>query len=265
MIRIAVYGKGGIGKSTTVSNVASALAEMGLTVMQIGCDPKADSTILLRHGEAVPAVLDLYNEKKQALRLEDMIRIGYNNVICVEAGGPTPGLGCAGRGIITALEKLKEMGAYEIYKPDVVLYDVLGDVVCGGFSMPMRNGYADKVFVLTSGENMAIHAAANIAMAVDNFKSRGYAGMGGFILNHRNVPREEEKVAELAEDFHTEVVGTLSYSEQVVLAEEQKKTLIECYPDSDMAEEYRVLARKMYSICEGGQTEKKNAVGTGKI
>ena len=265
MIRRAVYGKGGIGKSTTVSNVASALAEMGLTVMQIGCDPKADSTILLRHGEAVPAVLDLYNEKKQALRLEDMIRIGYNNVICVEAGGPTPGLGCAGRGIITALEKLKEMGAYEIYKPDVVLYDVLGDVVCGGFSMPMRNGYADKVFVLTSGENMAIHAAANIAMAVDNFKSRGYAGMGGFILNHRNVPREEEKVAELAEDFHTEVVGTLSYSEQVVLAEEQKKTLIECYPDSDMAEEYRVLARKMYSICEGSQTEKKNAVGTGKI
>lgn len=265
MIRIAVYGKGGIGKSTTVSNVASALAEMGLTVMQIGCDPKADSTILLRHGEAVPAVLDLYNEKKQALRLEDMIRIGYNNVICVEAGGPTPGLGCAGRGIITALEKLKEMGAYEIYKPDVVLYDVLGDVVCGGFSMPMRNGYADKVFVLTSGENMAIHAAANIAMAVDNFKSWGYAGMGGFILNHRNVPREEEKVAELAEDFHTEVVGTLSYSEQVVLAEEQKKTLIECYPDSDMAEEYRVLARKMYSICEGSQTEKKNVVGTGKI
>ena len=147
----------------------------------------------------------------------------------------------------------------------MVLYDVLGDVVCGGFSMPMRNGYADKVFVLTSGENMAIHAAANIAMAVDNFKSRGYAGMGGFILNHRNVPREEEKVAELAEDFHTEVVGTLSYSEQVVLAEEQKKTLIECYPDSDMAEEYRVLARKMYSICEGSQTEKKNAVGTGKI
>ena len=123
MIRIAVYGKGGIGKSTTVSNVSAALAEMGLKVMQIGCDPKADSTILLRHGEAVPAVLDLYNEKKQALQLEDMIRIGYNGVICVEAGGPTPGLGCAGRGIITALEKLKETGAYEVYQPDVVLYE----------------------------------------------------------------------------------------------------------------------------------------------
>ena len=260
MIRIAVYGKGGIGKSTTVSNVAAALAEMGLKVMQIGCDPKADSTILLRHGEAVPAVLDLYNEKKQALQLVDMIRIGYNNVICVEAGGPTPGLGCAGRGIITALEKLKELGAYEIYKPDVVLYDVLGDVVCGGFSMPMRNGYADKIFIITSGENMAIHAAANIAMAVQNFKNRGYAGLGGLILNRREVPREEEKVAELAEDFHTSVIGTLSHSEQVVLAEEQQRTLMECYPESEMAEEYRALAVQMYRICDGALRDGNSAV-----
>lgn len=260
MIRIAVYGKGGIGKSTTVSNVAAALAEMGLQVMQIGCDPKADSTILLRHGEAVPAVLDLYNEKKQLLQLEDMVRIGYNNVICVEAGGPTPGLGCAGRGIITALEKLKELGAYEVYKPDVVLYDVLGDVVCGGFSMPMRNGYADKVFILTSGENMAIHAAANIAMAVQNFKNRGYAGLGGLILNRRDVPREEEKVAELADDFQTAVIGTLSHSSQVALAEEQQKTLMECYPESEMAEEYRALAVQMYRICGGVLKDENDAV-----
>ncbi len=260
MIRIAVYGKGGIGKSTTVSNVAAALAEMGLRVMQIGCDPKADSTILLRHGEAVPAVLDLYNKKKQSLQLEDMIRIGYNNVICVEAGGPTPGLGCAGRGIITALEKLKELGAYEVYKPDVVLYDVLGDVVCGGFSMPMRNGYADKVFILTSGENMAIHAAANIAMAVQNFKNRGYAGLGGLILNRRDVPREEEKVAELADDFQTAVIGTLSHSSQVALAEEQQKTLMECYPESEMAEEYRALAVQMYRICGGALKDENVAV-----
>ena len=260
MIRIAVYGKGGIGKSTTVANVAAALAEMGLRVMQIGCDPKADSTILLRHGEAVPAVLDLYNKKKQSLQLEDMIRIGYNNVICVEAGGPTPGLGCAGRGIITALEKLKELGAYEVYKPDVVLYDVLGDVVCGGFSMPMRNGYADKVFILTSGENMAIHAAANIAMAVQNFKNRGYAGLGGLILNRRDVPREEKKVAELADDFQTAVIGTLSHSSQVVLAEEQQKTLMECYPESEMAEEYRALAVQMYRICGGVLKDENDAV-----
>ena len=252
MIKIAVYEKGGIGKSTTVSNVAAALAEQGLKVMQIGCDPKADSTLQLRRGEPVPTVLELYNQKKNDFRLEDMVRIGYNGVICVEAGGPTPGLGCAGRGIITALEKLKEKGAYETYQPDVVLYDVLGDVVCGGFSMPMRRGYANQVFIITSGENMAIHAAANIAMAIENFKNRGYASLGGIILNRREVKREDEKVAELAEDFHTEVVGTLSHSEQVTLAEEQGKILLECYPDSEMAQEYRLLAKQILKTCQEG-------------
>ena len=245
MIRIAVYGKGGIGKSTTVSNVAVALAEKGMKVMQIGCDPKADSTILLRHGKEASTVLDLYNKKRQDLKLEDMVQIGYGGVVCVEAGGPAPGLGCAGRGIITALEKLQETGAYETYKPDIVFYDVLGDVVCGGFSMPMRKGYADKVFIITSGENMAIHAGANIAMAVENFRNRGYASLGGIILNRRNVPREEEKVQELAEDFHTKVIGTLSRSELVQEAEVLGKTLLEVYPDSEMAEEYRTLAEQI--------------------
>ena len=249
MIRIAVYGKGGIGKSTTVSNVAAALAEKGMKVMQIGCDPKADSTILLRHGKEASTVLDLYNKKRQDLKLEDMVQIGYGGVVCVEAGGPAPGLGCAGRGIITALEKLQETGAYETYKPDIVFYDVLGDVVCGGFSMPMRKGYADKVFIITSGENMAIHAGANIAMAVENFRNRGYASLGGIILNRRNVPREEEKVQELAEDFHTKVIGTLSRSELVPEAEVLGKTLLEFYPDSEMAEEYRILAEQILEAC----------------
>ena len=249
MIRIAVYGKGGIGKSTTVSNVAAALAEKGMKVMQIGCDPKADSTILLRHVKEASTVLDLYNKKRQDLKLEDMVQIGYGGVVCVEAGGPAPGLGCAGRGIITALEKLQETGAYETYKPDIVFYDVLGDVVCGGFSMPMRKGYADKVFIITSGENMAIHAGANIAMAVENFRNRGYASLGGIILNRRNVPREEEKVQELAEDFHTKVIGTLSRSELVQEAEVLGKTLLEVYPDSEMAEEYRTLAEQILEAC----------------
>ena len=249
MIRIAVYGKGGIGKSTTVSNMAAALAEKGMKVMQIGCDPKADSTILLRHGKKISTVLDIYNEKRQDLKLEDITTTGYGGVVCVEAGGPTPGLGCAGRGIITALEKLQETGAYESYKPDIVFYDVLGDVVCGGFSMPMRGGYADKVFIITSGENMAIHAGANIAMAVENFRNRGYATLGGIILNRRNVPREEEKVQELAEDFHTDIVGTLSRSALVLEAEEQGKTVLEAFPDSEMAREYRTLAAQILKVC----------------
>lgn len=250
MIKFAFYGKGGIGKSTTVSNLAAALAQSGLKVMQIGCDPKADSTIALRHGEAVPAVLDLVREKRDDFALSDMVREGYAGVVCVEAGGPTPGLGCAGRGIITALKKLEQKGAYEVYKPDVVLYDVLGDVVCGGFSMPMRAGYADKVFILTSGENMSIHAAANIAMALENFKGRGYATLGGLILNRREVKNEDAKVEELAGDLHTEIVGRLSRSETVQAAEELQKTVLEAFPESEMAGEYRALAKAV--LAAGG-------------
>ena len=249
MIRIAVYGKGGIGKSTTVSNLSAALAEKGLRVMQIGCDPKADSTTSLHGGGQIDTVIDLVRERKDDFTLEDMTKIGFGGVICVEAGGPTPGMGCAGRGIIAALEKLKEKGAYEKFQPDIVFYDVLGDVVCGGFSMPMRGGYADKVFVVTSGENMSIHAAANIAMAVENFKNRGYATLGGLILNRRNVKNEEEKVDELAQDIGSKVVGMLSFSEVVQEAEELGKTVIEAFPESEMADQYRSLADAVLAEC----------------
>ena len=248
MVKLAFYGKGGIGKSTTVSNIAAAFAQKGLKVLQIGCDPKADSTLYLRHGEEVPTILDLFRQKKDAMTLEEMVRIGYAGVICAEAGGPLPGLGCAGRGIITALEKLEEKGVYERYHPDVVLYDVLGDVVCGGFAMPMRKGHAEKVFILTSGENMSIHAAANIAVAVDNFRNRGYATLGGLILNRRTVKNEEEKVQELAEDVHTVIAGTLHRDEIVTDAEEKNMIVLEAFPDSDMAQEYRVLADQVAAI-----------------
>ena len=242
MIKIAVYGKGGIGKSTTVSNVAAALAEKGLTVMQIGCDPKADSTIQLRHGKEMRTVLDLYNEKKQNLKLKDMTMVGYQGVICVEAGGPTPGLGCAGRGIITALEKLKETGAYETYKPDIVLYDVLGDVVCGGFAAPIREGYAEKVLIVTSGEKMALYAANNISSAVRNFEDRSYARVFGIVLNHRNVENEMEKVQAFSEKIGVPIVGEVPRSDEIIRWEDQGKTVIEGNPDSEISKCFFDLA-----------------------
>lgn len=245
MKKFAIYGKGGIGKSTTASNLSAAISNLGKKVMQIGCDPKADSTILITHGEKVNTTLDLIREKKDAFELSDMVRLGYNGIICAEAGGPTPGLGCAGRGIICALEKLEEKGAYKKYKPDVVFYDVLGDVVCGGFSMPMRKGYADKVFVITSGENMSIYAAANICIAMRNFKDRGYASLGGIILNKKNVKDEEKKVKELCKEFKTKIIGVLPYDEMVHKAEDMQMTVVEAFPDSSMAKSYIKLAKEV--------------------
>lgn len=250
MHKIAFYGKGGIGKSTVVSHFAVALAQRGLTVMQIGCDPKADSTITLRHGAKLATVLDLIRDHGDAFDLEQMVREGFAGVLCVEAGGPVPGLGCAGRGIIAALEKLNAKGALEHYSPDVVLYDVLGDVVCGGFSMPMRRGYADSVFIVTSGENMSIHAAANIAMAIDNFKGRGYAGLGGLILNRRDVPNEDAKVRELASDFNTGIVAAINRSSVIPECEERQMTVFEGAPESAAAGEFRAMADGILAAIE---------------
>ena len=190
---------------------------------------KADSTSLLCPKEKVTTVLDLVRSGKP-FTLQDMVKESTSGVLCVEAGGPVPGLGCAGRGIINALESLEQKGAYEYYKPDIVIYDVLGDVVCGGFTMPMRKGYADKVYIVTSGEKMAIYAAANIAMAVDNFKKRDYAKLGGIILNCRGVEDEEENAATLAADFDTEVLATIPRSKLFDKAEAEGKTSCRTLP-----------------------------------
>lgn len=243
MIKIAVYGKGGIGKSTISCNVSAALAREGLKVMQIGCDPKADSTSLLRGGGRIPTVLELTREKGKNIALEDIVHEGTQGVKCVEAGGPVPGLGCAGRGIINALETLGKLGAYEVYKPDVVIYDVLGDVVCGGFSMPMRKGYADKVFVVTSGEKMSVYAAANICMAVENFKGRGYASLGGIILNRRGVKDEDENVRTLANDFGARVIGAVDRCEEIPLAEEKGSVVHEVCPDCEADKQIQAVAK----------------------
>ena len=200
MLKIAIYGKGGIGKSTVTSNLAAAFSVLGKRVIQIGCDPKADSTINLLGGEPLLPVMNYMREQDEdPEELSQISRVGFGGVLCIETGGPTPGLGCAGRGIIATFQLLEDLQLFETWKPDVVLYDVLGDVVCGGFAAPIREGYAEKVLIVTSGEKMALYAANNINSAVKNFEDRSYARVEGVILNHRNVEREYEKVREFAE------------------------------------------------------------------
>lgn len=249
MKKIAIYGKGGIGKSTTVSNVAAALSSMGLTVMQIGCDPKADSTRNLTEGKNITTVLDTLRENSEA-NLDELVVKSNTGVLCVESGGPVPGVGCAGRGIITAFEKLEELEAYDIYKPDIVLYDVLGDVVCGGFTMPIRGGYADEVCVVTSGEMMSLYAATNISRAVKSFGSRGYASIRGLILNAKNIEGENKLVDDVAKEIDVPVIYRLPRNPYVQQAEDQGKTVVEAFPDSEMAKHYMKLAKL---LAEGGK------------
>lgn len=253
MYRFAIYGKGGIGKSTTASALSCAFQEMGLKVMQIGCDPKADSTLYLHDGKQIETILHVLKTKRNHCDMNDFVTIGYNGIICAECGGPTPGLGCAGRGIGASFEALEEHSVFDILQPDVVLYDVLGDVVCGGFAMPIREGYADQVYIVTSGENMSIYAAANIALAVENFKQRGYADIGGVILNRRNVDHEYEKVLTLCKDIHSELVCDLPRENHIGIAESMQKCIFQAFPDSPYCNEIRSLAR--YMIDHGVQHE----------
>jgi nitrogenase iron protein NifH len=249
MKKIAVYGKGGIGKSTTVANLAAALSLRGLKVMQIGCDPKADSTKYLMRGVRIPTVLDCMKQQPEKLGLEDLVFTGFNGVLCAEAGGPTPGIGCAGRGIITAFEKLAELHAFETYRPDIVLYDVLGDVVCGGFAMPLREGYAEDVYIVTSGEAMALYAAANIATAIKQFRSRGYARLKGLILNSRKVPDEVVLVNQTAKELETEVIQIIPRDDMVQTAESIGRTVVEAFADCAQSLIYQELALKIASEC----------------
>lgn len=248
MRKIAIYGKGGIGKSTTTSNLSAALSMLGFKVMQIGCDPKADSTKNLMGGRFIPTVLQVMNQKGNDLTLQDIVFEGYNGVLCVEAGGPTPGVGCAGRGIIAAFEKLEELKAFEVYEPDIIIYDVLGDVVCGGFSMPIRNGYADEVYIVTSGEMMSMYAASNISTAVNQFKNRGYASLKGLILNAKNVEGEVDLVEKLATEINTNIFHHIPRHPLVQQSENDGKTVIEKEQDSKMSAIYIELAKKIMNI-----------------
>ena len=244
MRKIAIYGKGGIGKSTTTQNTVAALAEMGKRVMVVGCDPKADSTRLLLGGLAQKTVLDTLREEGEDVKLEDIRRRGYGNTYCTESGGPEPGVGCAGRGIITSINLLEQLGAYgENENLDYVFYDVLGDVVCGGFAMPIREGKAKEIYIVCSGEMMAMYAANNICKGILKFAQTGVVRLGGIICNSRKVDNEKEMIEELAKRLGTQMIHFVPRDNDVQRAEINRKTVIEWNPDAPQADQYRALAR----------------------
>ena len=243
MLKIAIYGKGGIGKSTVTSNLAAAFALRGLRVIQIGCDPKADSTVNLLHGEHLTPVMNfLETHDRDPESVDEIAQRGFGGVLCIETGGPTPGLGCAGRGIVTTFALLESLELFATFRPDVVLYDVLGDVVCGGFAAPIREGYASQVLIVTSGEKMALYAAGNIKRAVDNFADRGYAKVRGVILNRRMVENEEEKVRAFAEANDLPVVADIPRSNDIIRFEDMGKTVVEGDPELPVSKAFLALA-----------------------
>src|SRR5271169_1526885 len=244
MRKIAIYGKGGIGKSTTTQNTVAGLAEMGKKVMVVGCDPKADSTRLLLGGLSQRSVLDTLREEGEDVELADIRNGGFCNSLCVESGGPEPGVGCAGRGIITSINMLEQLGAYdESEKLDYVIYDVLGDVVCGVFAMPIREGKAEEIYIVCSGEMMAMYAANNICKGILKYANAGGVRLGGLICNSRKVDNEREMIEELARQIGTQMIHFLPRDNDVQRAEIKRKTVIEWDAACPQADEYRKLAR----------------------
>ena len=245
MLKLAIYGKGGIGKSTVTANLAAAFSSLGKKVVQIGCDPKADSTCNILGGVPVKPVIDMLRDGDEIETYQDISREGFGGVVCIETGGPTPGLGCAGRGIIATFDLIDELKLFEKVKPDVVLYDVLGDVVCGGFAAPIRQGYAEKVLIVTSGEKMALYAANNIITAVKNFEERSYARVGGIVLNHRNIPDEDAKVRAFADEHNVPIIGQIPRSDDINICEDKGMTVIEGAPDCEAARKFIELANDL--------------------
>jgi nitrogenase iron protein NifH len=246
MRKVAIYGKGGIGKSTTTQNTVAGLVEMGKKVMVVGCDPKADSTRLLLGGLAQRSVLDTLREEGEDIDLSDIRTDGYCNSLCVESGGPEPGVGCAGRGIITSINMLEQLDAYKTDdgEPlDYVFYDVLGDVVCGGFAMPIREGKAEEIYIVCSGEMMAMYAANNICKGILKFAQTGVVRLGGLICNSRKVDNEREMIEEFAKRLGTQMIHFVPRDNDVQRAEINKKTVIEWNPGCSQADQYRALAK----------------------
>lgn len=240
--QIAIYGKGGIGKSTTTQNLTAGLVEHGKKVMVVGCDPKADSTRLLLGGLAQKTVLDTIRDEGEDISLDQIMKTGFGGTRCVESGGPEPGVGCAGRGIITSINMLENLGAYTD-DLDYVFYDVLGDVVCGGFAMPIREGKAKEIYIVASGEMMALYAANNIAKGIKRYARTGGVRLGGIICNSRNVDHEHDLLRAFAEELGTKLLYFVPRNNIVQHAEIHKQTVIEYKPESGQAQEYRNLAQ----------------------
>ena len=252
MRQIAVYGKGGIGKSTVASNLCMALRERGLEVMQVGCDPKRDSTRSLIAGRLIPTVLETYRERlrigqdQYAISLEDIVFQGHRGVYCVESGGPEPGIGCAGRGVLTAMQILRDLKAFDTYGVDVVVYDVLGDVVCGGFAQPIREGYAREIYLICSGAFMSIYAANNIAKAIRRLSRQGETGLAGVIGNSSgNEQFEKGVLSHFAETLGSKLVHFIPRSPVIQACEVESKTVLEHSPQSPEAEAFRELAQQV--------------------
>lgn len=239
--QIAIYGKGGIGKSTTTQNLTAGLVEKGKKVMVVGCDPKADSTRLLLGGLAQKTVLDTIREEGEDVDLSRILRTGFGGTRCVESGGPEPGVGCAGRGIITSINMLENLGAYTD-DLDFVFYDVLGDVVCGGFAMPIREGKAKEIYIVASGEMMALYAANNISKGIARYARTGEVRLGGIICNSRRVDHEQDLLRAFAKELGTQLLYFVPRDNIVQRAEINKKTVIQYAPESAQAQEYRNLA-----------------------
>ena len=239
-MNLAFYGKGGIGKSTVASNISAALALSGKRVLHIGCDPKADSTRPLTR-KKIPTVLNQLNTLAETVRREDLVFPGKCGVSCIEAGGPQAGMGCAGMGITAMEEALHRLGVLE-EEWDTVVYDVLGDVVCGGFSVPMRKGFADRVFVVTSADYMSLYAANNILKAVRRFSKADSSLMGGLILNHCQTETDGEILRRFAALTETQVVLSLPQCREIPVADCRRQLVVEAFPDCEAAAALRDFA-----------------------
>ena len=258
---IAIYGKGGIGKSTTTSNISAALAEAGYRVIQIGCDPKSDSTNTLRGNNYLPTVLDSLREGNK-IHLDDISVKGFGGVLCIESGGPVPGVGCAGRGINAAVNLLQELNLFEEFKPDYVLYDVLGDVVCGGFAVPIRDGITDRAYVVSSSDFMALYAANNLFKAINKYAPTGGAKLGGVIANSMKPGYHREIVDDFVAKTGTSIAGYVNRSLDVQQSELYGKTVIEAKPESAQADIYRKLAKH---IAENEDLVVPNPLGSSEL